>query len=276
MCLVGIAWQSHPRYPLIIAGNRDEFHARPTAGADWWHDASHVFGGRDLVAGGSWLAVSRAGRFAVVTNQPERPAGAGQPASRGALVRDWVTGSGDLPEGFLRRVNADEARYGGFCLVVGALRGGFEGLIVPPGLRGPRWRLPFGITALANAPRERPPPKALWLEREYQRILGADAVTPEELLAPLSATRPVTSPVDDESPAGRARVTPFVLGEDFGTRSSTLILVDADDRCQVIERRYDAAGRQTGESSECFGIVVPGLATAPGARGRSGAAGPKS
>ena len=73
MCLIAVAWKAHPRYPLILLGNRDEFHARPSVAADWWPEAPDVFGGRDLKAGGSWLGVSRGGRIAVVTNNPLRP-----------------------------------------------------------------------------------------------------------------------------------------------------------------------------------------------------------
>src|SRR5690606_1853058 len=74
MCLLAIAWKVHPRYPLIFAGNRDEFHERPARAAHWWADAPQVFGGRDLEAGGAWLGVRRDGRFAVVTNfrEPDR------------------------------------------------------------------------------------------------------------------------------------------------------------------------------------------------------------
>ena len=74
MCLLSLAWQAHADYPLVFVGNRDEYHARPTAAADWWADAPDILGGRDLEAGGSWLGVSKQGRFAVVTNRPDLPA----------------------------------------------------------------------------------------------------------------------------------------------------------------------------------------------------------
>lgn len=246
MCLVGIAWQSHARYPLVIAGNRDELHARPSAPADWWPDG-RICGGRDLVGGGSWLALSRSGRFAVVTNQPDRPPPPGQPPSRGALVHDWVAGASDLPEGYLRRVTQAADRYAGFTLVVGSLRSGPEGLIVPTGLAPPRWRLPFGITALANAPRERPPPKALWLERELQRLLAGNTLGPDDILGLLGTRTPVAPVVADSGPA-RARLTPFLVGEAYGTRASTVAMIDADGHCDFVERRFDATGNVTGES----------------------------
>ena len=74
MCLLSLAWQAHPDYPLIFVGNRDEYHARPTAAADWWQDRPDILGGRDLQAGGTWLAINRKGDFGVVTNRPDLPA----------------------------------------------------------------------------------------------------------------------------------------------------------------------------------------------------------
>lgn len=262
MCLVAVAWRAHPRYPLILAGNRDEFHARPSAAADWWADAPQVIGGRDLVAGGSWLAVSRSGRFAVVTNHPGRPGGDDRPLSRGHLVRNWVTGDGDLPRGFLHRVAEQEDQYGGFCLVVGTVNpelgdeaGHYpEGLIVPAGPAGPRWRLPEGITGLANGPREQLPPKAWWLEREYQRILGADEVSVEDLLRPLATADPVL-----KLPAGvdwklRSRHTPFVRDERYGTRASTVVMVGADGEVLFREDRFGPDGGRTGTTNHRFRV----------------------
>ena len=86
MCLVVLAWQQHPEFPLIIAGNRDEFHGRPTERASWWSDAPDIIGGRDLQAGGTWLAVGKTGRFATVTNFREGQTGGSGRKSRGALA----------------------------------------------------------------------------------------------------------------------------------------------------------------------------------------------
>ena len=88
MCLIAFAWLAHPRWKLVLAGNRDEFHARPTALAGWWPDAPQVFGGRDLEAGGSWLAIDRRGRLAAVTNvRAGLSAGSGRPGGSGTSVR---------------------------------------------------------------------------------------------------------------------------------------------------------------------------------------------
>ncbi len=242
MCLVGIAWRAHPRYPLIIAGNRDELHARPAAAAGWWDDAAQVLGGRDLVAGGSWLAVSRSGRVAVVINDPRRPPGPERSASRGHLVRDFV--AGDRPSGrFLDAVAVAESRYAGFCLIVGTpvqLRG----FVTSPAGQPQRWTLRSGVRAFSNAPLDEPWPKAQHLEVALTGLLAGDEVSDADLFTLLERREPVA----DGPAASAASRTPFVLGESYGTRASTVILIDGERRCRFAERRFDALGRLTGES----------------------------
>ncbi len=250
MCLVAVAWQAHPRYPLILLGNRDEFHQRPTVPAGWWPEADHVFGGRDLQAGGSWLGVTRHGRVAVVTNNPLRPPGVNHTRSRGALVRAWLTG--DSASGaFLDTVENDVGHYAGFSLLVGTLGAGLDGFVTPAGSLGPRWRLPTGVTVLSNSPRETPWPKVGWLQKALDNYLrrpmpatGPDA---EELLSLVGRRMPVAEPEAD-TPVARARVTPFVTGTDYGTRAATLILADDDGGWRCIERRFGPGGMPAGES----------------------------
>src|SRR3990170_4629490 len=117
MCLILFAWQAHPRYPLVVAANRDEFHSRPAAAADWWADASDVLAGRDLKAGGTWMGVRRNGRFAAITNYrepqaPELPLA----FSRGHLVRDFLI-SGESAEEHAWRLQGSGDAYHGFSLL---------------------------------------------------------------------------------------------------------------------------------------------------------------
>jgi uncharacterized protein with NRDE domain len=245
MCLVAIAWRAHPRYPLIVAGNRDEFHARASAQAGWWADAP-VYGGRDLVAGGSWLAMSRGGRFAVVTNFPGRPASDPAGPSRGHLVRDFVVG--DRPSGrFLDAVSVAEKRYAGFCLVVGT-RVQLRGFVSPRGAGRGRWTLRPGVSVISNSPPAEPWPKALHLESAVARALARESVPAEELFALLAQREPV-GPEDSGSLVAR---TPFVVGDDYGTRAATVILVDESGECRFTERRFGPGGRPAGESTETF------------------------
>src|SRR5699024_1719731 len=95
MCLIALAWRAHPHYDLILAANRDEFHARPAQAAHWWPQTPTLYGGRDLRAGGAWCAASAAGRVAAVTNVRD-PAPAAGVRSRGALVHDALLQSRDM------------------------------------------------------------------------------------------------------------------------------------------------------------------------------------
>ncbi|HET9449163.1 MAG TPA: NRDE family protein, partial [Steroidobacteraceae bacterium] len=100
MCLLVLAWKHHPRYRLILAGNRDEFHERPAAPLSWWQDDPRILGGRDLKASGTWLGVARSGRFGVVTNYRDLQAPIEGAPSRGQLVPRFLTGA-TSPKEFL-------------------------------------------------------------------------------------------------------------------------------------------------------------------------------
>ncbi|HTM61691.1 MAG TPA: NRDE family protein [Burkholderiales bacterium] len=116
MCLIVLAWRAHPRIPLIVAANRDEFHARKAAPAAFWQDQPQILGGRDLQAMGTWMAVSRSGRFAAVTNYR----GAREPTaaeSRGALVTGFLTNTAS-PTAYMADVASRAAKYSGFNLLV--------------------------------------------------------------------------------------------------------------------------------------------------------------
>jgi uncharacterized protein with NRDE domain len=255
MCLVLVAWNIHPRYPLVIAANRDEDHARPAAPAGWWADAPDVLGGRDLVGGGSWLSIRRNGRYALVLNQPARPPAPERSASRGHLVREWVTADDVLAQGYLQRVREREAGYAGFTLVVGSAAGprGPEGFVAPAGPAGARWRFAEGITALSNSAREEPLPKALWLERQAQALFADDAVDPLQLFDVLGRRDPVV-PTPEAERIGRLRATPFLVGHRYGTRASTVVAVDTSGRCRFVERRFRAQGEPDGETAVEFDL----------------------
>ncbi|MBC7574205.1 MAG: NRDE family protein [Herminiimonas sp.] len=118
MCLIVFAWKLIPGAPLIAAANRDEFYDRPAAPASWWEDHPQVYAGRDLRGGGTWLGVSRAGRFAALTNiraPSERRDGA---PSRGALVADYLAGE-DTPSEYVTRNKARTDDFNGFNLLIG-------------------------------------------------------------------------------------------------------------------------------------------------------------
>jgi len=117
MCLILLAWRAHPDYPLVVAANRDEFFARPAAEAGWWQDRPGVFAGRDREAGGTWLGLSRSGRFAGLTNFRDPARQRPDAPSRGALVADFLAGE-ESTDAALARLTQEGPRYNGFNLLL--------------------------------------------------------------------------------------------------------------------------------------------------------------
>lgn len=243
MCLIVVALGATPRYPLIVAANRDERHARPTAKAAWWADRPRVFGGRDLEAGGSWLALERGGRFAAVTNirEADRPVGL---RSRGSLVAEFVAGFASAEE-HASRVVGDGAAFAPFNLFL------YDGRrLVFASNRAPAARLDVGTHSFSNAPAGVEWPKTATARAGVERLLSY--AEPLEPLFALLAQR------DDSGTAEqRYQRTHFVVGPVYGTRCSTVVLVDAANRATFAERSFDAAGRLVGEVRETFAIEGP-------------------
>lgn len=251
MCLLLVAHRVHPAYPLIVAGNRDEFHARPTRDAEWWNDKPDVLGGRDLEAGGSWLAINRGGRFAAVTNYRDGHRPAGSKTSRGGLISDFLASDAD-PEGWLRSIDGEA--YAGFNLLVAdnerlgylSNRGG--------GLK----ELPAGVYGVANATLDTPWPKVVRTRAAFEALLEDETIGIADLLDVLGDRR-LADPEELASPGiplkdTHALSSPFVIAGRFGTRSSTVLLKDSVGEVQFIEQRFDAAGQQTGRSDFRFEI----------------------
>jgi uncharacterized protein with NRDE domain len=238
MCLIVVALGASPRYPLIVAANRDEQHTRPAAGAAWWPEAPHVLAGRDLQAGGTWLAVDRRGRFAAVTNirDPERRQA---PRSRGSLVADYLADATPA-EGYARLAVRDGAQFGLFNLL---LYDGRELWFASN--RADAARLGSGLHAFSNAPAGVEWPKTASARAGAERLLTEPA--PIEPLFALLAERD-----DWGSPEQRYQRTHFVVGPVYGTRCSTVVLVDAQGRAAFAERSFDAAGRVVAEVRESF------------------------
>jgi uncharacterized protein with NRDE domain len=183
MCLILIAWQAHPDYPLVVAANRDEFFARPTAAAAFWPDAPQVLAGRDLEAGGTWLGVSRQRRFAALTNYREGGRQRVDARSRGALVADFLT-SRASPVAYLTQLETAAAEYNGFNLVVGD--GESLAYYSNRGDGQPRWLKP-GIYGLSNHLLDTPWPKLASAKAAFAAALLA---LPAQAPVPGSARRP--------------------------------------------------------------------------------------
>jgi uncharacterized protein with NRDE domain len=250
MCLIAVAWKTHPQYALVVAANRDEFYDRPTAPAQWWAEHPDVFGGRDLRAGGSWMAVSRSGRFAALTNvrRDDEPVdGAANPdrPSRGRLVEQFVTGN-LAPAEFVDRLLAEPNAYAGFNL----LAGDGDELWWCDDL-GQKARLDPGVHTLSNASLDTPWPKTVLLQARLTESLDLDDPTPALFDALADRTLPVPADVPPSTlPAERARqlAACTIVTDDYGTRASTVTLIGGD-RLSVVERTLDRHGVVVGESS---------------------------
>ena len=255
MCLIAVAHGVDDRHTLVVAANRDERHARPSSDADWWTDAPEVLGGRDLTAGGTWLAVNRSGRFAAVTNIHEPGAPAAR-KSRGLLVTDFL-GESAAGEDCSRSLGRRGADYGPFNLLL------FDGAALHyVSNRANPAVLPAGIHGLGNSPLGAHWPK---VRRAVQGLAAAlDADDPVEPLFELLTERKC-------DPADERRYTHdlFVVGSEFGTRSSTVVLMGRDGEVTLVERRFDAGAKCTGESRFNF-RTLPGRCASDGEREADG------
>lgn len=256
MCLIVLALHAHPLYPLVVAANRDEALDRPTAPAAFWPGEDGLLAGRDLESGGTWMGVTRTGRFAALTNvRDPRELDPGAP-SRGGLVVRFLRGEDD-PGEHVRAVAAERVRRNGFNLLAGA--GGRLAWVSNAG-GGPADVTP-GIHAVSNAALDTPWPKSLQAARGLRRALAAGrTVDPEELFAILSDRRIAA---DDELPATgvpleaeRLLSAPFIVAPGYGTRASTLLLATRGGRAELLERCFDATFRESGTSR--FELEFPG------------------
>ena len=235
MCVAALAWNAHPRWRLVVAANRDEFHERPTAPLSLWDDGT--IAGRDLRAGGTWLGVNAGGRFALVTNH--RVPGYPKPdrLTRGGLVTGWLNGE-DL---------GDTAAMNPFNLICA----GPDGLRVHTNWPQSNEALPPGVHGISNGPFDHPWPKAAQLCSALSHWLDNDAGFESLFTALRDET--AREPVDTRRTDPEARLSGvFIKDPVYGTRCSTVIAVDDEGCGRIIERRFDADGQVSGESELAF------------------------
>ena len=244
MCLAALAFGMTERYPLVLAANRDEMHQRPSAAADWWQDLPGILGGRDLVAGGSWLAVDSAGRLAAVTNVRESPPGQ-YPRSRGHLVRDFLA-NGDPASDFLASLSERQDEYAPYNLLLFD-----QNALHYASNRAPERRLQSGVYALSNAALGARWPKVRHAEKGLSACLEADR--PDRCLFELLAEPQARGgPAIGDAETSRYESAVFIRDEHYGTRCSTIVLLSREGELVLAERRFDFRGQQVGESRHRF------------------------
>lgn len=237
MCSIFFAYNAHPKYRLILAANRDEFYERPTTAADFWHDAPDVLAGRDIVHGGTWLGVTKQGRFAAVTNyrDPLAPTGT---LSRGKLVGNFLRGS-DSIEKYLENAEQNAKNYSGFNL----LAGDFDSPIGYFSNRGDDVKiLGDGVYGLSNHLLDTPWQKVRRGKNALSKIIKNKNISVESLFKILLDTEKAADKNLPDTGIGleRERLLSSVFIETpiYGTRCSTVLLVGNDGEISFIERTF--------------------------------------
>jgi uncharacterized protein with NRDE domain len=236
MCLIAFAWQAHTDYPLVVVANRDEFYARPTQRADFWEDHPQIFGGRDLSAGGSWLAISRSGRLAALTNYRDPQQNNPAARSRGALVSDFLLSEMTAQE-YAASIRPHCADYNGFNLILSDT----QSLVYFNNQTREITTLKPGVYALSNALLDTPWPKTC-SARDKLRHWLKHPTDARGLLPLLNDTQPAE---DNQLPATgipfeieKALSAQFIQLDNYGTRSSTALLIDQHANAEFYEQSF--------------------------------------
>src|SRR6185437_1170742 len=275
MCLLVLAWNTHPRYRLVVAANRDEYHDRPTAALGHWPAPDDILAGRDLRAGGTWLGIDRRRRFGIVTNFRDFVRAPPEAPSRGGLIPRYLSHAAG-PSDYLGALEAEAPDYGGFNLLLAdgeslwyasnrtrpfarALSAGVHGLSnelldTPWPTKSPGAILD-GVSRPEGGDTGTGSPKLRRVRRGFEEWLRADGSAEDGKLFALLADR--TPATDEEglpstglSPDWeRTLSSPFVLHESYGTRCSTIVAIEPTGGCYVAERRFHPSGTLTGETA---------------------------
>ena len=245
MCLIVFSWQPEAQYPLVLTANRDEFYRRPTKSVHFWQDHPHIIGGRDLQAGGTWMAFSRTGRFAAVTNYREIPPPSGQ-FSRGKLVSDFLNDDTPAIE-YLASIHSlienNENAWSGFNL----LTGDKTGLYYYSNRSGIIQSLAPGLYGLSNHLLDSPWPKVQKAKAGLQTLLDDNNyATPESLIAMMHNSDryadqelPETGLTRDQE---RQLSSCFISSPDYGTRNTSALILDNSSKLHWHEQLYGPDG----------------------------------
>jgi uncharacterized protein with NRDE domain len=250
LCLIVLAWQSRADLPLVVAANRDEWRERAAEAAHWWPDHPAVYAGRDLQAGGTWMGVTRTGRFGAVTNFRDPSDKRASARSRGGLVTDFLVGH-DPPEAFLQGLSARAREYNGFNLLVGDATS-----LWYYGSREDTARaIEPGIHALSNHLLDEPWPKVVRARMAMGEALAEDDPAPR-LFAMLADGECAPDAALPDTGVGiaweRRLAAPLITGADYGTRASTVLTMSLAGTTVMEERTLAPDGAVSGRTREEF------------------------
>lgn len=239
MCLILVAYDCHPRYKLVVTGNRDEFYNRPSLAADFWPENPSILAGRDLVKGGTWTGITTGGRFAAVTVYREPVKYPPHLPSRGLLATDFLS-SDDAPEVYMEKLAGDGSRYKGFSLLAGT----FESLYYFSNRENRIHKLEQGLHGLSNNLLDVPWPKVTKGIKALADCLQHEEINVKQLFA-IMADKEI--PEDQELPdtgVGLARERMLgpacIVSPTYGTRTTTVMMVDRDNQVNFWERSLES------------------------------------
>ena len=257
MCLIIFSHQPGSNLPLALAANRDEYHARATAPSGYWQDHPQILAGRDLVAGGTWMGITRSGRFAAITNYRDPDAKPAAPRSRGELTLDFLSGNLS-PADYLDSLAGREAEYSGYNLLLGSPGDlWYLSNTGPTQGRGPR-QLSAGLYGLSNASLDTPWPKVTLGKQVMAEFLRKPQIGHGQLARSVSSTslasaedlriQNLTADMDALLSAQ------FIYAGPYGTRATTTLWATAEGQVEWQEKSFNQQGEETGVINETFQI----------------------
>jgi len=257
MCLILFASEANSRYQLVLAANRDEFYSRPTAPAAFWEEAPDVLAGKDLKSGGSWMGVTSSGKIAAVTNFRGTGKMWEDAPSRGNLVSEFLVSDESLGV-FIANLRTQARDYNGFNLLLGSAEelwwysNRYDN---PPQLINP------GIHGLSNHLLDTPWPKVRRGKQALEHLLiGEKEITPEQVFSILEDRSPAADAELPDTAVGleleRMLSAPFIRSQDYGTRSSTVVLIERTGNLTFVERNFNPTDESQKETRYEFNIGV--------------------
>jgi len=253
MCLIVFAYKSHPKYKFIFAANRDEFYDRPTEQADYWKNHPELLAGKDLQAGGTWMGITKQGRFAAVTNYRDLKNIKEDAPSRGTLTLDFLTNNISA-EKYYENIKPSLQDYNGFNLILGNIDELFYFSTHAEGIK----KLKPGLYGLSNSTLNTDWPKVIKSKDVLSILLKNDEIHPWELLSLLNDTQ--TAKEEDLPDTGvgiewEKILSPiFIQSPTYGTRCSTAVVVDLDNNVRLAEKTF--FGHQGAFSNKDFSFTI--------------------
>jgi uncharacterized protein with NRDE domain len=253
MCLIVFAYKSHPKYKFIFAANRDEFYNRPSEQADYWKDNSELLAGKDLQAGGTWMGITKQGRFAAVTNYRDLKNIKENAPSRGMLTLDFLNDNISAKK-YYKNIKPSLQDYNGFNLILGSVDELFYFSTKTHGIK----KLDPGIYGLSNATLNTDWPKVKKSRDVLSVLLKNDEIHPWELLSILNDTRKAKEEDLPDTGIGmeweKILSSIFIQSPKYGTRCSTAVVVDIDNNFRLAEKTF--FGNQGAFSNKDFSFTI--------------------